>query len=55
VTVAEHLASYLTQAGWRVTATHRELAREGIMPRQDRRTEISAAPPENRALSNPES
>jgi UPF0042 nucleotide-binding protein len=31
VTVIEHLAFHLIQAGWRVTTTHRELAREGIL------------------------
>jgi len=48
VTVVEHLASHLTEAGWRVTATHRELAREGIHPRQDSRavsaTDARSAP-----------
>ena len=31
VTVVEQLASHLAQTGWRVTTTHRELAREGIL------------------------
>jgi len=57
VTVIEHLASHLIRTGWRVTATHRELTREGILPRQDRRTDPPAAPlagPESSALSKPE-
>jgi UPF0042 nucleotide-binding protein len=58
VTVAEHLASHLTESGWRVTATHRELAREGILPRQDGRTDppepTPTAAPETEALSTPE-
>lgn len=52
VTIVEHLASYLSQTGWRVTATHRELAREGLLPRQD----AAAAPPagpETAPLSKP--
>lgn len=57
VTLVEHLASHLTQTGWRVTATHRELAREGSTPRQDSRTTPPDAPlaaPESHALSKPE-
>ena len=44
VTIVERLASYLTEAGWRVTSTHRELAREGIPPRQNARIEAPRAP-----------
>ena len=29
VTIVEKLASHLTEAGWRVTTSHRELARQG--------------------------
>ncbi len=36
VTIVEHLASYLAETGWRVTATHRELAREGILRHEGR-------------------
>ena len=57
VAVAEHLASHLIQTGWRVTTTHRELAREGIPPRQNQRYAPSAFPhvaPESPALSKPE-
>lgn len=46
VTIVEYLASYLAERGWRVSSTHRELAREGLAQRQDAR---AAAPhePEN--------
>ena len=56
VTIVEHLASYLTETGWRVTATHRELAREGILPRQDNSTEPPAptSPKAPETLANPE-
>jgi UPF0042 nucleotide-binding protein len=56
VTVAEHLARHLADAGWRVTASHRELAREGALPRQNSRTDPTPAPhaPETCALSKPE-
>jgi len=37
VTIVEKLASHLTEAGWRVTSSHRELAREGALPRHDAR------------------
>lgn len=53
VTVAEHLAAHLTETGWRVTATHRELARETNSPRQPPRNEAPRAP-ESLALSKPE-
>jgi UPF0042 nucleotide-binding protein len=33
VHIVERLAATLTQAGWRVTITHRELAREGLVAR----------------------
>ncbi|HEY2133739.1 MAG TPA: RNase adapter RapZ [Acetobacteraceae bacterium] len=33
VYIVERLQSYLTQGGWRVSSTHRELAREGILTR----------------------
>ena len=55
VTIVEHLASYLTQTGWRVTATHRELAREGIL-RHEGRADTEAVPqpaPESHALIGP--
>lgn len=52
VTVVEHLASHLTEQGWRVTATHRELAREGLLPRQDA-ANASSADPETASLSKP--
>ncbi len=42
VTVVEHLARYLGENGWRATATHRELAREGIS-RQEGRTDSQTA------------
>ena len=42
VTIVEHLARYLSENGWRATATHRELAREGI-PRQEGRTDYQTA------------
>jgi UPF0042 nucleotide-binding protein len=32
VHIVERLAAELTKAGWRVTTTHRELAREGVPP-----------------------
>jgi UPF0042 nucleotide-binding protein len=58
VTVVEHLASHLSETGWRVTATHRELAREGMHPRQNSRSDLPAndhpAVPETPALSRPE-
>lgn len=53
VTVAEHLAAHLTGTGWRVTTTHRELARETNSPRQSHRNEAPSAP-ESLALSKPE-
>ena len=52
VTIVEHLASHLTEQGWRVTATHRELAREGLLPRQDA-VNASSADPETSPLSKP--
>lgn len=60
VTVVEHLAAHLAEGGWRVTATHRELTREGIHPRQDRRPEsehasaTTPAMPEIHAVTKPE-
>lgn len=53
VTVAEHLAAHLADEGWRVTATHRELAKAGIAPGQNTRHEAPPAP-ESRTLSKPE-
>jgi len=44
VTVAEHLAAHLADEGWRVTATHRELAKAGIAPGQFSRHEAPPAP-----------
>jgi len=52
VTIVEHLASHLTEQGWRVTATHRELAREGLLPRQDA-ANASSADSETAAVSKP--
>ena len=52
VTIVEQLASHLTEQGWRVTATHRELAREGMLPRQDAAT-ASPADPETALLNKP--
>jgi UPF0042 nucleotide-binding protein len=52
VTIVEHLASHLTEQGWRVTATHRELAREGLLPRQDA-ANASSADPETAAMGKP--
>lgn len=52
VTIVEQLASHLTEQGWRVTATHRELAREGLLPRQDAAT-APPADPETAPLSKP--
>jgi UPF0042 nucleotide-binding protein len=53
VTVVERLASYLTETGWRVTITHRELAREGNSTRPEaRRGEESAPPPAPAAAQN---
>ena len=37
VTLVERLASHLSDAGWRVSITHRELAREGTLSRTDLR------------------
>jgi RNase adapter protein RapZ len=37
VTLVERLASHLSDAGWRVSTTHRELAREGTLSRTDLR------------------
>jgi UPF0042 nucleotide-binding protein len=37
VTFVERLASHLSEAGWRVSTTHRELAREGTLSRMDLR------------------
>lgn len=65
VALVEHLASHLNEAGWRVASTHRELAREGIFPRQNTRNEAPPPPapdtdnpdtdtPENHALSRPD-
>ena len=56
VTIIEHLASYLTETGWRVTATHRELAREGILRQEGRDTSRtpSQPTPETTVLSKPE-
>lgn len=34
VHIVERLASHLVETGWHVTVAHRELAREGIMPRE---------------------
>lgn len=44
VTLVEHLAAYLTKAGWRVSTRHRELARQGIPPGQHARSEAPNAP-----------
>jgi UPF0042 nucleotide-binding protein len=52
VTIVEQLASYLTEQGWRVTATHRELAREGLLPRQDAANALPADP-ETALLNKP--
>jgi UPF0042 nucleotide-binding protein len=52
VTIVEQLASHLTEQGWRVTATHRELAREGLLPRQDA-APAPQADPETAPLSKP--
>ncbi len=67
VTIVEHLARYLSEGGWRATATHRELTREGML-RHEGRAEFQVesrpasiptaaalqASPENPALSKPE-
>jgi UPF0042 nucleotide-binding protein len=53
VTVAEHLASHLAEGGWRVTTTHRELAREDLAPGPSPRNQAPPAP-ESLALSKPE-
>ena len=46
VALVEYLASQLTQTGWRVTTTHRELAREGSPPKPEGRADpLSASPP----------
>jgi UPF0042 nucleotide-binding protein len=37
VTLVERLASHLSDSGWRVSTTHRELAREGSLSRTDLR------------------
>ena len=42
VTLVERLASHLAQTGWRVSTTHRELAREGTLARADLRDDLSA-------------
>ena len=52
VTIVEQLASHLTEQGWRVTATHRELAREGLLPRQDA-ANVPSAEPETASLTKP--
>jgi UPF0042 nucleotide-binding protein len=52
VTIVEQLASHLTEQGWRVTATHRELAREGLLPGQDA-APAPQADPETAPLSKP--
>ena len=39
VTLVERLASHLSETGWRVSTTHRELAREGTLARTDLRHE----------------
>ena len=55
VTIVEHLARYLSENGWRATATHRELAREGNQ-RHEGRAKIQTASqpvPESSALSKP--
>lgn len=58
VTVVEQLASHLAQTSWRVSATHRELAREGIHPRQDSRPDHASSPtqatPETHAVTKPD-
>jgi UPF0042 nucleotide-binding protein len=53
VTVAEQLASHLAEGGWRVTTTHRELAREDLAPGPTPRNQAPPAP-ESLALSKPE-
>ena len=49
VTIVERLASFLTESGWRVSCSHRELAREdaqmGAIPRADSRGDGTAAAP----------
>jgi UPF0042 nucleotide-binding protein len=37
VTMVERLASHLSETGWRVSTTHRELSREGMLARAARR------------------
>jgi hypothetical protein len=37
VTLVERLASHLSDSGWRVSTTHRELAREASLARTDLR------------------
>jgi UPF0042 nucleotide-binding protein len=42
VTLVERLASHLSDSGWRVSTTHRELAREGTLSRTDLRRDGDA-------------
>lgn len=44
VHIVERLATHLTKAGWRVTVTHRELAREGVLARRNAREMTQAHP-----------
>ena len=44
VTVVERLASHLAETGWRVSTTHRELSREGMLARAALRRGGDAAP-----------
>ncbi len=45
VYIVEQLAAYLAETGWRVTTTHRELVREGVLARQQA-ARGSGAPPD---------
>jgi len=50
VTVVERLASHLAETGWRVSSTHRELSREGMLARASlRRRASDQAVPEQEA------
>ncbi|MBN8888917.1 MAG: RNase adaptor protein RapZ [Rhodospirillales bacterium 70-18] len=52
VAIAEKLGSHLTQAGWRVTVTHRELAREGAPADGASRSPVPAPPTPTRIASH---
>jgi RNase adapter protein RapZ len=54
VTIVERLATHLSGTGWRVSTTHRELAREGTLSRTDLRHDRDSRIQAPQAIEGPE-